>query len=170
MTDRPHTGPQTAIQLTMPIDPFHMIALFDYRAAIETITARLAAQHITVGELHELERHLAVNRQGAEAGQWEIFLESDGAFHRAIAVATHNPFFAETVDSILQLQRWAIRLVMGSFPGSMVIAVEEHEAVFAGLESGDPDTAAQAMKGHIETASLNYQREVQQRLVSQEQL
>lgn len=165
---KPRLIASPAINLSMQVDPEHIQALFDFRCMQEMLTTRIATEQITLVELRELERIVALNRRYAQTGEWEPFLASDDDFHRTIAQATHNPFFVETVSSVLQLQRWAIKVVTGGAPGSLVIAAEQHEAVFTAIKDGQPEAAAQAVKAHIETVLANYRQEARRRLLSDE--
>lgn len=157
-----------AINLSMTVDPDHIQALFDFRCMQEMLTTRLAAEHITLAELRDLEKILASNRTHAEANEVELFLESDDAFHRSIGQATHNPFLVETISSILNLQRWAIKIMTGGAPGSLLASAEQHETIFTAIKAGQPDEAAQAVKTHIETVFSNYRQEVRRRLLTDE--
>ncbi len=155
-----------AVNLSMTVDPEHIQALFDFRIMQEMLTTRLATQHITLVELRALENILVRNRAYAEAGESEPFLETDDAFHRSIAQATHNPFLAETITSIFNLQRWAIKFMTGGAPGSMLTAAEQHEIIFNAIKGGNAEEAALAVKMHIETVLSAYRQEVRHRLLT----
>ncbi|MDQ2902070.1 MAG: FadR/GntR family transcriptional regulator [Ktedonobacteraceae bacterium] len=155
-----------AVNLSMTVDPEHIQALFDFRIMQEMLTTRLATEHITLAELRELEKILARNRAYAEADEAAPFLETDDAFHRSIAQATHNPFLAETISSIFNLQRWAIKIMTGGAPGSMLTAAEQHEIIFNAIKGGRPEEAAQAVKMHVETVLSAYRQEVRRRLLT----
>ncbi len=155
-----------AINLSMQVDPEHIQALFDFRCMQEMLTARIATEQITLVELRELERIVATNYRYAKAGEWEPFLASDDDFHRTIAQATRNPFFVETVSSIMQVQRWAVKVVTGGAPGSMVIAAQQHGAIFDAIKDGQSEAAAQAVKIHVETVLLSYRQEARRRLLN----
>lgn len=151
---------QTSIDLSMPVDHEHMLALFEFRSIQEMHTARLAAERITVSELRALEKLVEQNWHGAELGQWDVFIEADIAFHQAIANASHNQFLAETVASTFRLQRWAINLMTGSAPGSLRVSAEQHATILAAIKAGDPAGAAQAMQMHVSTVCDDYQQEM----------
>ncbi len=154
-----------AINLSMTVDPEHIQALFDFRCMQEMLTTRLAAEHITLAELRELEKIVARNRAHAHADEVELFLATDDAFHLSIAQATHNPFLVETISSILNLQRWAIKIMTGGAPGSLLSSAEQHEVVFAAIKAGQPEDSAQAVKAHIESVFAAYRQEVRRRLL-----
>lgn len=148
------------IDLSMPVDPEHMLALFEFRCMQEMLTARLATERITLAELRVLEEAAALNRRGAEEGQWELFIENDIAFHQGIARASHNPFLAETVATTFRLQRWAIKAETGGAPGSLLVSADQHEAILTAIKAGQVEAAAQAMQTHIQTVMTEYQCEI----------
>lgn len=165
---KPRLIASPAINLSMQVDPEHIQALFDFRCMQEMLAAHMATEQITLVELRELEKIVATNQRYAKAGEWAPFLASDDDFHRTIAQATHNPFFVETVSSVLQLQRWAIKVVTGSALGSMATAAEQHGAIFDAIKDGQPEAAAQVVKAHIETVVSNYRQAVRRRLLNDE--
>ncbi|HLZ63095.1 MAG TPA: FadR/GntR family transcriptional regulator [Ktedonosporobacter sp.] len=158
-----------AIHLSMPVDVEHMRALFEFRCMQEMLTVRLAIQHITLVELRALEKIVALNRQAAEAGQWEPFMESDNDFHNTIARASHNPFLAETVETVLRLQRWTVKMVTGGAPGSLLRSADQHIAIFSALKDGVVDNAVQEIKNHIEVVLQEYLQDVRRRLLLEDQ-
>lgn len=156
-----------AINLSLPVDPEHMLSLFEFRCLQEMLTARLATERITLAELRALEEAVETNRRGAERQQWEVFIESDIAFHQGIACASHNPFLAETVASTFRLQRWALKIVTGGSPGSWLASAEQHAAILAAIRSGQAEAAAQAMRTHVQTVIAAYQHELRRLLAEQ---
>jgi DNA-binding FadR family transcriptional regulator len=161
--EQPHAT--AAINLSMPVDHEHMQALFEFRGMQEILTVRLATERITLAELRALEGVVELNRHGAEAGRWDIFIESDIAFHQGIALASHNSFLAETVATTFRLQRWAIKIMTGGAPGSMLVSADQHAAILTAIRSGRPDAAAKAMQVHIEAVTSEYQNEIRRLLL-----
>jgi len=149
------------------VPPERVAELFEYRRVQEMQTARLAAQRVSVGELRAIEASLAANRAAAANEDWDIFLRSDDEFHHGIALATHNVFFVETVDSIMRLQRWAIKVLTGGAPGSLQTSVEQHAAIFQAIREGSPESAAEAARTHVESVWAAYQQEARRRLFSE---
>jgi DNA-binding FadR family transcriptional regulator len=156
--ERPRT--MATIDLSVPVDHEHMRALFEFRGMQEILTVRLATERITLAELRALEDVVTLNRHGAEAGRWDIFMESDVAFHQGIAQASHNFFLMETVATTFRLQRRATKIITGGSPGSMLVAADQHAAILDAIRSGRLDTAAKAMQMHIAAVTADYQNEI----------
>jgi GntR family transcriptional repressor for pyruvate dehydrogenase complex len=155
------------LNASYPVPPERMRELFEFRRFQEMQTSRLAAQQITVAELKALERSLATNREAALSEDRDLFLSSDDAFHRGIALAAHNMFFVESVTTVLQLQRWAIQLLTGGAPGSTLVAVEQHTTIFEAIRDSDPERAAEAARAHVDSVFTAYEREAQRRLLGE---
>jgi GntR family transcriptional repressor for pyruvate dehydrogenase complex len=156
-----------SLNLATLVPPERIGELFDFRCAQEMQTARLAAQRISVVELHALEQSLATNRQAADNEDWETFLRSDDEFHRGIALGAHNVFFVEAVASIMRLQRWAIKILTGGAPGSLQASVDQHMALFQAIREGNPERAAEAARIHVESVYAAYQQEARRRLIGE---
>lgn len=156
------------IDLSMPVDVEHMRALFEFRCMQEMLTVRLATQHITLVELRALEKIVVLNREAALTEQWEPFLASDNDFHSTIAKASHNPFLAETIETVLRLQRWTVKMVTGGAPGSLLRSTDQHQAIFTAIKDGSPEIAVQEMKNHVEMVLHEYLQDVRRRLLLDE--
>jgi GntR family transcriptional regulator, transcriptional repressor for pyruvate dehydrogenase complex len=163
---RPHLIAMPTLHLSMTVDPEHIQALFNFRCMQEMLTARLATERITLAELRDLEKTLLDNRRYAEAENWDLFIESDDAFHRSIAQAAHNPFLVETIIDVLYLQRWAIKIMTGGAPGSLLQSVEQHEAIFNAIKDGQGEEAAQLAQTHIDSVLSAYRLAVRRRLLT----
>jgi DNA-binding GntR family transcriptional regulator len=161
-------APVSRLHLASPAAPERISDLFEYRCFQEMQTARLATQQITVAELRTVEHFLSMNRQAAKSEDRETFLRSDDEFHRSIAIASHNVFFVEAVTSVLQLQRWAVKILTGGAPGSSWLAVEQHTNIFEAIRDGKADQAAEAARVHVESVFSAYQREVRRRLMGED--
>ncbi len=159
----------SSLNLATLVPPERIAELFEFRRAHEMDTARLAARRVSVAELRALEHLLAANREAAAGEDWDSFLHSDDEFHHGIALAAHNVFFVETVDSIMRLQRWAIHVLTGGAPGSLKTSIEQHEAIFHAIREGSPERAADAARAHVESVSAAYRQEAWRRLVGEQE-
>jgi len=159
----------SSLQTTMfgslpPVDPTQVISLYEFRLVLELPAARLAAERITPHELRELREVVALNRRSAENQQRQQFRESDAAFHRVIAEATHNPFLASTIATTTHAQVWVFDIAAGRTQALLLSYAEQHAAILEAIQEGEPEAAAQAMQIHLEWALSHSKQEVRRRL------
>src|SRR5712692_2811726 len=147
-----------------PFDPSDVISLYEFRLTLEPPAARLAAERITPHELRELREMVALNRQSAETQQRQEFRESDAAFHRVIAEATHNPFLAYTIATTTRAQRWVFDIAAGRTLALLLSYAEQHATILEAIQEGEPNAAAQAMQVHLEGALTHSKQEIRRRL------
>jgi GntR family transcriptional regulator, transcriptional repressor for pyruvate dehydrogenase complex len=146
------------------VDPTQVISLYEFRLILEIPAARLASQRITPHELRELRAAVALNQRSAETQQRQQFRESDATFHRVLAEATHNPFLTSTIVTITRAQGWVFDIAAGRTQELLQTYVEQHAAILAAIQEGEPEAAAQAMQAHLESALVHSKQEVRRRL------
>lgn len=120
--------------------------VMDLRNVIEPpITAR-AAQRATARDIRELHRII----DAMEAGGPDQAAELDIAFHRQIAVATHNPLLSQLVEFA---SGWMdeSRTLAGFSERRLDRSIEAHRRIVAAIESRDPEASRRAMADHIAT-------------------
>lgn len=80
----------------------------------------------------------------------------DFAFHLAVAEATGNPFFINSLTSLREQTLMGMSLIW-NFSGDSAIfrdsIIEQHHAVYAAIERRDDRDARKAMKEHLQWAS-----------------
>jgi GntR family transcriptional regulator, transcriptional repressor for pyruvate dehydrogenase complex len=124
---------------------------YEFRSVIESEAACLAAKWRDAAALariksalRTLEREVAAGRSGDEA---------DFAFHMAIAQASKNPFFVETMASVRNQILFGISLsrslALTRPAGRNELVRGEHEAVLEAIRDGDPERARASMRKHI---------------------
>ena len=128
---------------------------FEFRAAIESEAAALAAHRRTSEQMEQLERALDAATAG---GDGVIDIAADHRLHTLICEAADNQYFASAMTeihrhmrSVMDLGRRALRL-RPDHAGENVNA--EHEAVIAAIRDKDTARASQAMRAHVERARL----------------
>ena len=118
----------------------------EVRRVIEPKLARLAAANISGKLLLKLKANLGRQKQKLMKGQ--DITDLDREFHFTIAKAAKNSIFMELVEAL----RYALedtRAKSLNAKGGMELSYQGHEAVFAALESRDPDKAEEAMTVHM---------------------
>ncbi len=130
---------------------------FIFRIAIEGEAAALAARNHDPATLHRIEDILnQLDDIVAKGPQGRLGVDEDLAFHRAIAEATGNRFFVETLSSLKDQITIGISLNRNLSliqPRNRILAgQQEHRDVFEAIAARDEKRARRKMRTHIENA------------------
>ena len=121
--------------------------IFEMRRLLEPSIAALAAQRTTKSELDRMTNILHEQQHQIDAGDTGV--ESDTAFHFALAAATHNSALLKVVsavEDILQRSRDESLQV----PGRPQRSLASHQQILQMIETGDSEGAQRAMEHHLE--------------------
>ena len=125
---------------------------FEFRSALEPHAARLAASRRDAAALEAIAEAIALLEAVVEAD--EVTVEADFAFHRAVAEASGNQFFATTLASLEDTAKSAMllnrQLSLHNPAGRRSLLLAEHRTVYDAISARDPDRAFQTMLTHIE--------------------
>jgi DNA-binding GntR family transcriptional regulator len=139
-----------------PIDPNRIRDLYQLRAALEGLAARLAAERIAGGRAEDSETKALQARLAAGLGlddeaSVHDWIAADVAFHASIYALSGNPAIAETVA-----EQWPhFKRCMGAalFNRDLREAVwGEHSEIAAQILAGEPAAALHASVHHTEKA------------------
>jgi GntR family transcriptional repressor for pyruvate dehydrogenase complex len=122
--------------------------LMEVRTIIEADSARLAAERATEEQLEELRVAVAAMRVGLEPEEQAV---ADLGFHRAVATATGNPFFAMLLDSIRDVLI-TVQLPTLADPKIVEGAIRHHETILGRIAAHDGKGARAAMLAHLQDA------------------
>jgi GntR family transcriptional repressor for pyruvate dehydrogenase complex len=126
--------------------------LLEFRMGVEAEAAALAARNHSERQLkavwNALEEFTASGEHPARA------MKSDFEFHRAIAVASGNPFYADCLASLgpTMIAMPRTRLMTGAehyARDHFEQAVHEHESIYAAIADGDESSSSAAMRSHL---------------------
>jgi DNA-binding GntR family transcriptional regulator len=124
--------------------------LFQLRLILEGASAELAAQHITEGELRELEA-IPCCWVAGDLDSYHQYLKDNRTFHTRVAQATRNQELAELVVSVLErmhsLLLWELEL--RNRPEEFA---QEHHDLIEALAKRDGALARRVMEEAIKTA------------------
>jgi DNA-binding GntR family transcriptional regulator len=139
----PHRGTQVAdISLT------DLTQIFEVRAEMEGLSARLAAKRIQSGELQQLV-DLADQYQDRDHDDLSQLFALDREFHMSLARASRNRFLLREIERYYDLSLRIWHLAMDYVQASDV-DVEAHLATLECIQSRDPEGAERAMRNHIQ--------------------
>lgn len=136
-------------------------SLFQLRVPLEIEAAGLAALHHTAEDMARLDEALS-QMMGAE--KWtQHGIGADLAFHKALAVATHNEYFPLFLGFIAERISLAISAARDRAILEEIVEVTilEHTAVRDAIASRDPVKARSAMRHHIVSAAGRLQLQLE---------
>jgi DNA-binding GntR family transcriptional regulator len=127
-------------------------SLYELRGTLESMAARLAAQNTSnaerqvIAEICKAEAALVT-----ESATPDQLARHNRQFHNAILQAAGNQFL---VESLQRLSRLMVLLgaTAYSLPARVTAIRDEHDAINAAIQTGDPHAAAAAMQHHLDTA------------------
>ncbi|SDL63109.1 DNA-binding transcriptional regulator, GntR family [Glycomyces sambucus] len=134
------TVPGQGSIVTVPT-PKDIADLFDVRAGLEPVAARLAAANAGPRDLDRLKECV---RPRTDA---ETRTEANAAFHRELVAAARNPLLAQIMEPLEARMRWLFHLTVERDP---VRQREEHAELLDALMAPDADRAAAVALAHIE--------------------
>lgn len=130
------------------------------RRALECVIAKSAAKYASRSQILELNVQIERQKECAQQGDLGSFHRADEGFHEAIAQAGRLPglwVFAQQIK--VQMDRF--RLLTLPEPGRMDVAIVEHEAIVAAIESGDGEAASEAIDRHLSSLQLRIKQAVE---------
>jgi DNA-binding FadR family transcriptional regulator len=136
------------------VEPGAVVQILALRRAIEAEVASEAATRRTSADMTAIDAALA--KIDAAVAEGEDGVAEDVAFHRAIAVATGNPYFLKTLTFLNQyLEAGTVvtrrnEALRADFSRQVR---EEHAAIVAAIRAGDPMAARNAACTHMYNAA-----------------
>ena len=128
--------------------PVELLEMFEVMAELEAAAGRLAALRISDAALARLRGANAACLGAVDNGDTEEYYVQNEQFHQMIYAQSGNSFLE---GEALRLHRRLkpYRRVQLRLRGRMRQSMSEHEAILAALESGQPEAAAAALRGHV---------------------
>ena len=123
--------------------------LYVVRAELESLAARLAAQHAAPEEVRVLRE--MVNQDMDLLGQPQALSRANRRFHKQLHLASHNRYLIQQLEMV---HRTMALMATTTFAveGRDATALEEHSTIVKAIEDRDGDAAAAALKAHISMA------------------
>jgi DNA-binding FadR family transcriptional regulator len=121
-----------------------LFALVEYRLAIESVAAGLAAERRSEENLTAMEE---AQEQLAHATNKYESRRADTAFHLAVANAARNPYFANAIEDARAAMFDPVDLA--SFEFVMESSHSQHHQIITAIRSGDRAAAEDAMRAHV---------------------
>ena len=134
--------------------------LFELRILLEPAIAAAAAREHTPDDQLILEEILAE----AERSMQDVraFLEYDLAFNRALAEATHNPFYVVAAMPIETVLKNTYHVALGFMQPHYIHTVKEHRHILDAVIARDSEGAALASRRHLERVARSLEQILRQ--------
>jgi len=134
--------------------PQAVLQILELRRAIEAEVAAQAAKRRRDADMRTIDAALARIGQDVNAGNDGV--AADVSFHRALASATHNPYFIKTLEFLSQYLEAATAVTRGNEARRDDFSRQvrdEHEAIVAAIRAGDEMAARAAAQTHLFNAA-----------------
>ena len=128
--------------------PVELMEMFETMAEIEGVCGRLAAMRMSDTAIEVLAAANTRCQQAIEISDIDAYYRENEVFHHFIYQQSGNSFLEQEA---LRLHRRLkpFRRHQLKFRGRMAQSMSEHVAIVAALKQGDPDRAAEALRGHV---------------------
>jgi DNA-binding GntR family transcriptional regulator len=122
--------------------------VFQLRAVLEGLAARLAAPLFSDSELDQLARDLDAAEQALHSGDLILCSEMGRRLHAAIIGKANNERLASIIGNLDDHVR-RFRAMSDRISGRLDTSVHEHRGILAALVARDPAAAEQAIRDHL---------------------
>lgn len=140
----PNVGTSVAL-----VDPKRVYEFCQIRVSLEAAAAAEATKHFTSTIGRQLDQLIEEQDATIDAGDAVRNIKVDTEFHQLIhrtsRFTTMADFLQRVMGEIVRARHLSIKL-----PGRLREPIKEHKAIVAGLRSGNPATAAEAMRTHLD--------------------
>ncbi|HEC35454.1 MAG TPA: GntR family transcriptional regulator, partial [Anaerolineae bacterium] len=125
-----------------------LVEIFQLRAVLEGLAARLATPLFSPQELDQIARNLTASEAALAEGNLVRCSKLGKSLHDAIIDKADNRRLALIIRNLDDhVQRF--RMLSDQIGGRLNKSVKEHRRVLEALRRRDPDGAEQAMRGHL---------------------
>jgi GntR family transcriptional repressor for pyruvate dehydrogenase complex len=126
--------------------------LFEFRAAVETAAARLAAVKATADEIAAMTGILA--RLTGKHDDPAYVVQWDADFHRAIFQAARNRLLEQAL-AVCEDYLTETRYRLLTMPADINDSIAEHQRILQAMRERDPDGASQTMREHVRSVGAH---------------
>jgi DNA-binding GntR family transcriptional regulator len=139
--------------MVAPLAPDFVRHQYEYRGAVDSLAAGIAARRRTEADLDRARTILIQGRAAVAEGSASVLIAADTAFHRWVYQTAGNPIVVEAMDQQWNHTRRAMSAVVelsGDWPTRIW---DEHAAIIVAIEARDADTARTLALAHTKNAS-----------------
>ena len=131
------------------LDHNQMAELYEVRAELEGLAARLAAKHAGPEEVRVL--YGMIEEDQALLGQPRELSLANRRFHRQIHLASRNRFLVQQLEMVHRSMALLAETSLAA-DGRGQMALDEHRSIVEAIEAGNGEAADQRLKEHLSYA------------------
>jgi DNA-binding FadR family transcriptional regulator len=135
------------LDLICKIEGVESDQLWEVRAPLEIVIAKLAATRADAEDIRQLEEY--TDAMEANLDNLEEHRAANERFHLALAVSTKNELFPNLIQPLVVLVK-ETRILMNLLPDVARISVERHRKLIAAIKAHDALLAEQIMREHMD--------------------
>src|SRR5258708_308749 len=157
--------------IVSPIDPEFVRKLYEVRAMLDGLAARLAAERGTERARAEGPAYLEAGRAAVESGSLNEQIEADMKFHAFVNELSENSLIGETTAPHWPYLRRVMGEVLRDDAQMPQTILGEHVAILDAIMAGNGDRAEALSRDHISRAAKSFvQRLRAQQAASEQQM
>lgn len=123
--------------------------VYEVRAVLEGLAARLAAEHITPEKICAINNELRASLEDIKHDDERNLIQHNNRFHDVIVAAAENPLLKKTIHP-LRAQINLLRITLWSkAPQRVNQTLKEHEEIYEAIAAGDEKLAERLASDHI---------------------
>ncbi|MGJ5179257.1 GntR family transcriptional regulator [Bradyrhizobium oligotrophicum] len=139
--------------IVAPLDPGFVRDLYEMRAVLEGLAARLAAERASDRAAHEGPAYMAAGHAAVKSGLVSRKIETDIAFHRFLSDLSGNTLINETMTPHWPYLKRVMSDVLQKEESMSRTVWDEHEGILAAVIAGRSAEAERLSRDHISRAA-----------------
>lgn len=124
--------------------------IYECRKSLESLSVKLAAQHITDEQIKNLEHIIKDSKEALTKNDTRQHAILNQQFHDMIAISTQNKQLVQLFEVINAKVLYIRNCILKDQSFSLSILIDEHEQILQALKERNPNKAEKHMNEHIE--------------------
>jgi len=131
------------------LDPQELDEIYASRILLETLAVSMTLAEFSASRQREARRLLTAMRQAARSGDFAMWFQSDGEFHRLITAAAGNALQRQLTAFADRSARYVRICQLAEHASWQQAGDAEHAAILAALTDGDHEAAISGLAHHL---------------------
>ncbi len=131
-------------------NPQEIIDVFQCRQGLESLAAKLAADHITDEELKQMEHIIQQTRRAFETENTKEVSHYDQQFHDLVAYSSKNQQLIQLYELLKSKIVFIRSRIINNYYRNFSNFVDEHQVIYEALKARNSSKAEEDMRSHIQ--------------------